>query len=96
MKAKIINAIENKKIIEFIYDGKIRTVEPYSFGKSLRENEVIRAYQIGGFSSTGSMGWKLYDISKISSLQILDDLLFESRFDYKKGDKSMVLIYCEI
>jgi len=95
MKTEICNAIRNKKIIEFIYDGESRTVEPHCYGLTTKGNEAIRAYQIDGFSSSGKMGWKLYDLSKVKNIQVLDET-FDIRDDYRKGDKNMSRIFCEL
>ena len=95
MKNEICNAIRNKKVIEFIYDGESRTVEPHCYGLTTKGNEAIRAYQIDVYSSSGKMGWKMYDLSKAENIQILDEP-FEIRDEYKKGDKGMSEIYCEL
>ena len=95
MKTEICNAIKNKKIIEFIYDGESRTVEPHCYGFTTKGNEAIRAYQITGYSSSGEMGWKLYDLSKSRNIKVLEET-FVVRTDYKKGDKGMSRIYYEL
>jgi len=95
MNTKIINVITNRKVIEFNYDGENRIVEPHCYGFTTKGNEVIRAYQIAGFSSSGKMGWKMYDLSKAENIIELDET-FEVRDDYKKVDKGMSIIYCEI
>jgi|JI9StandDraft_1071089.scaffolds.fasta_scaffold116709_2 hypothetical protein len=95
MRTLIIDAIKNKNVIEFTYDGESRTVEPHCFGLTTKNNEAIRAFQIDGFSSTGNMGWKLYDLSKADNFNVLLDT-FTTRDDYKKDDKGMSEIYCEI
>jgi hypothetical protein len=41
------------------------------------------------------MGWKLYDLLKVDSIEISEET-FNIRPDYKQGDKSMGKIYCEI
>lgn len=95
MNTEIIKAIKSKKLIEFDYDGESRTVEPHCYGLTNKGNEVIRAFQIDGYSSSGVMGWKLYDISKADRINVLD-LSFDVREGYKKGDKGMSRIYCEL
>jgi len=96
MKLQITQAIENRRLIEFIYDGGRRVVEPHCFGKNSKGNEIVRAFQIDGYSSTGKMGWKLYDLAKVLSLTILEEVFLNSRPDYMKGDKGMTIIYCEL
>lgn len=95
MNTQIVNAIKQNKVIEFNYDGENRIVEPHCYGLTTKGNEAIRAYQIDGFSSTGTMGWKMYDLSKADNIAILDKT-FEIRGGYKKGDKGMSRIFCEL
>jgi hypothetical protein len=82
-------------LIEFEYEGESRTVEPHCYGLTTKGNEAIRAYQVDGYSSSRKMGWKLYDLSKAYNIEVLDET-FEVRDDYKKGDKGMSRIFCEI
>lgn len=95
MISEITKAITSQSIIEFNYDGGIRIVEPHCHGVSSKGNHVLRAYQIDGYSSTGNMGWKLYDMSKVSTI-IIKEEFFSIRIDYKRGDKGMVTIYHEL
>ncbi len=95
MNTTIINAIKNQNIIRLDYDGKSRTVEPHCYGITTKGNEAIRVYQIDGYSSSGIMGWKLYDLSKVDDIEVLDQI-FEVRDNYKKGDKGMSRIFIEI
>ncbi len=95
MNLKIISAIKNQNVIEFYYEDELRTVEPHCYGVTTAGNEGLRAYQIGGYSSSGSMGWKMYDLGKADSIEITDDT-FEVRSGYRRGDKGMSRIYAEI
>ena len=95
MNQKIIEAIENQNVIEFYYDGELREIEPHCYGQTTAGNEGLRAYQIGGYSSSGKMGWKMYDLEKAEDIKVLEDT-FDVRGDYKQGDKGMVQIYKEI
>lgn len=95
MNDDLINAIENMNVIQFNYDGEPRVVEAHCYGVTTKGNEAIRAYQVGGYSSSGSLGWKLYDLSKMADLEILDDS-FSIRSGYNKGDKGMHSIFIEL
>jgi hypothetical protein len=95
MNSEIINAIEKQNVIVFDYEGGARTVEPHCYGLTTKGNEAIRAYQIDGYSSSGKMGWKLYDLSKAYNIEVSRDT-FDVRDDYKKGDKGMSRIFTEI
>ena len=96
MRNIIIEAINNQNLVELVYDGGARIVEPYCFGISKQGNELLRVYQVSGFSSTNKMDWKLLSIDKIINLKILDEKFLYVRNDYKRGDKAMSTIYCEI
>jgi hypothetical protein len=90
MRDTIIEAIKSRRLIEFSYDGGVRTVEPHCYGQSRKGNDVVRAFQVGGYSSSGKMGWKLYDLSKVYSLTLLDEVFDGPRTGYTKGDSEMV------
>lgn len=96
MNRTICTAIENQQLIEFYYEGGNRVVEPHCHGITTKGNQGLRAYQVSGYSSTGKMGWKMFDLSKASSITILDDTFSGPRSDYKRGDKGMSRIFCEI
>ncbi len=96
MNEEIIKAIENKNLIEFLYDGESRIVEPHCYGVTTKGNEAIRAFQVSGYSSSGKMGWKMYDLSKAEDITILEKHFSTPRHGYKKGDKGMDEIFCEL
>ena len=85
MKTKIREAISNKKALRFHYDASVRIVEPYCFGESVAGVDVLRAYQIRGYSSSSSLpkGWRLFVVSEITNMTILEDETFDGkRRDY--------------
>ncbi|MBO0341014.1 WYL domain-containing protein [Flagellimonas profundi] len=96
MEDLISEAIENQKIIEFDYDGYSRTVEPHCLGVSTAGNTVLRAYQVDGFSSSGRMGWKLYDLNNADGLEILTETFNGPRDGYNPDDKAMDEIICAL
>ncbi|MDZ4809870.1 MAG: hypothetical protein SGI96_16635 [Bacteroidota bacterium] len=96
MNNTITQAITNRLLLQFYYEGELRIVEPHCYGKTSKGNEAIRAFQVDGYSSTGKMGWKLYDLSKASSIKTLEGTFINPRPGYVSGDKGMVVIYCEL
>ncbi|HKJ30220.1 MAG TPA: hypothetical protein VKA34_00265 [Balneolales bacterium] len=93
----ICSAILHCKIIEFDYGGYHRIVEPHCYGSSKRNNPVIRAYQIGGGSKSGNIpSWRLFKREKMSNEVITNQIFGGPRPGYRKGDKDMTLIYCEL
>ncbi|MHA1315077.1 MAG: hypothetical protein ACTSSI_10155 [Candidatus Helarchaeota archaeon] len=97
MNQRICSAILSRKIIRFFYKGGIRLVEPYCYGISTRGNEVLRAYQISGYSESGeNVGWKLFKVSDISDFSITDGEFSKIRPKYKPNDSAMTKIFCNI
>ncbi len=96
MNEDIIAAIETKSLLEFTYDGESRIVEPHCYGLTTKGNEAIRAFQVDGYSSSGKMGWKMYDLSKAEDINVLEDKFSSSRPGYRKRDKGMDEIFIEL
>ena len=72
MDSRICSAIRNRQVLTFSYDGYHRVVEPHAHGLSKTDNEMVRAYQTAGDSSSGELGWKqfLVRISGICERQV--------------------------
>jgi hypothetical protein len=95
---KICSAINSKKVIKFFYRGGIRFVEPFCCGiHKSSGKEVLRGYQIKGFSEFGEpYGWKLYLLNEISKLEITDDSFKGDRKSRNLNDPIMKKIICRI
>ena len=83
----IEQAIANKKLLEFIYSGHPRLIEPHVLGVNGGITQVL-AYQVGGSSSSGGIPeWRRFDLPKISGLRITDKS-FLGRRQYPSGKHS--------
>lgn len=96
MQQSIIDAIGNQNVINFYYEGELRIVEPHCYGMTTAGNEGLRAYQTGGYSSSGKFGWRMYDLGKADDINIIDEQFDGPRSGYKKGDNGMSKIYAEL
>lgn len=96
MDSEIVNAIRNKNLLEFYYDGGTRVVEPHCYGLTTKGSEGLRAYQVDGYSSSGKMGWKMFDMGKARSIKALNQSFSNPRSGYRRGDRGMGRIYCEL
>jgi len=93
----ICNAIKNREIIQFYYDGGIRIVEPFCCGVNKKGNLVLRGYQIGGYSSSGNpIGWKLFKVDEMYNVSTTGLKFDGLRPGYNPNDKGMVKIICNI
>lgn len=107
----IIDAIKNRKKISFYYKGPTRPkktsvkpgyrvkAEAVALGLSKKGNLVIRAFvkppstSKKGFLKTG---WRTFMVSRISGLQVTDDVFNEKRPGYNEGDdKSLTVTYAK-
>ncbi len=97
MDAKICSAISGRRVLSFSYRGHHRVVEPHAHGVSKAGNDVLRCFQISGTSESGDpVDWKLMLVEEIVSLSILEETFAGPRQGYRRGDKGMVRIYCEL
>ncbi len=95
MNTRICNGIRDRKVIRFYYGGGFRTVEPFCHGISTVGNDVLRGWQIGGYSESGEpQGWKLFQVDTISHLTITDEVFEGRRPGYNPNDSAMLTIYC--
>ena len=95
MNAIICDAIAGRVLLEFYHDGGTRLVEPYVHGQNHAGNDVLRAYQVSGYSSSGeSEGWKIFRLDRMSALQPQDEIFHQDRALYNPDDRDMATIYC--
>lgn len=101
---QIIDAVNHKCCIKFIYDGHVRIVEPYCVGlHSSTKNPCFRGLQIDGSSNSKIKSdlpfWSMFSINKISSFEVLG-LRFDAsnglKKDYKKNDTQINPIYAQV
>ena len=97
MKNLIINAIQNRRLLEFTYNQHLRIVEPHTFGVFSNGNEILVSYQIDGTSDSGRVpDWRPFTFSKIQDLKILNETFSGVRNGYKKGDNRFRVIYKDL
>ena len=78
--ARIRLAIANKRLVEVGYKGRVRVAEPHDYGKRQGIDRLL-VYQWRAPSSSGrdAIGWRLFDLAKIESLEMLDTVFKGSR-----------------
>jgi hypothetical protein len=97
MNRSICEAIGDRAVVRFSYGGGWRTVEPYCHGMSSTGTEVLRGYQTGGYSSSGKpVGWRLFEVGKISGLRRSGEVFLSDQPGYDPHDRGMVSVYCHV
>ena len=95
MNTAICDAIKRRETIAFHYDGGTRTAEPHCHGVSKNGNELLRAYQTGGFSRSGNPeGWKMFSVGEMSDVVGTGDAFPNNRPHYNPDDSHMIKICC--
>ena len=96
MNKVLCDSINERNIVELRYSGYSRIVEPHAYGRDKGGDEILRCYQVSGGSESGERsGWKLLKVREIYSLQP-ESTSFTPRSGYKRGDKAMEHIFCQI
>lgn len=97
MNQAISKAIQNRQVLQFSYQGGIRTVEPHCLGVSSTGKEVLRAFQTGGYSESGNpVGWKLFSVAEMSAISTTGARFVSNRPHYNPNDSAMTLIYAHV
>lgn len=93
----IEQAIKEHHVLEFTYKGFRRIVEPHTYGVDTKGHRALRAFQIGGGSSSGSApGWKLFHVDDMNGVRTTGQRFDRARPDYSRGDCAFQVIYAEL
>jgi len=67
----MLTAIQQKRLLRFLYHGKIRIVEPQDYG--IQKGAVhLFTYQFAGESSSGSLqDWRKFAVGNMSNVELL-------------------------
>lgn len=86
---EIITAIQNKLLLSCFYDGFLRIVEPHCLGRG-DKGLLLRCYQKGGGSSQGGIpDWRLFLVTKITQLRVLEEHFLQPAPGYRRNDTAM-------
>ena len=71
MNETLVRAVQGRRVVVFLYDGLLRTVEPHALGLSSAGDLLLSGYQTAGFShSSEQPGWRLYRLDRLHSLSV--------------------------
>jgi hypothetical protein len=93
----VCEAIGQRLLLEFDYNGSRRLVQPYCHGVSTTGQESLRAIQVGG--SPGSKlisSGKLWTVAKMSNLKLSAQTFKPNDPHYNPQDSAMQSIHCRI
>ena len=96
MDQRICTAIKSKHHLVFRYDRLPREIEPHAHGTSSTGKEVVRGFQTDGQSSSGPLGWRLWDVAKMESFRVSESTFTNVRPGYVRSDSQMHPVHCEL
>ena len=97
MKEIVCNAMTNRRLLSFTYEGFERVVEPHLCGQNAAGHDVLLAWLVRGHSkSEPRPGWRHYLLTEMRSVQVLEDTFDKSRPGFKPHDSRMATIYCRL
>ena len=94
----LTHAIENRRLVEFIYDGHPRVVIPTAYGiHATTGNSVLRGYQVRGTSKSRTVPlWDLFLIDKMVSPLVLEETFDGEPIGYALNDKHISPIHAQL
>jgi len=93
----IIQAIREKRVLEIGYHGFMRIIEPHAYGRNKRGEFILRCYQIGGGSVSGSpVDWKLLLQGEMRSITMTPAGFAGPRPGYKLIDPAIPRIVAQL
>jgi hypothetical protein len=88
----LVSAIEQKRRLRLRYDTRMRLVEPQCYGIGTSGSELLRVHQLRG----GEAREPLFTVSKITDLEVLDEVFVRPGPNYKKDDSAMKIIFAQL
>lgn len=97
-KELLIQAIQERIVISFEYDGFTRIVEPYVLGYHKGTGNLeLRSYRVGGYSkSENEPPWRLFIVQNMRNVRLTDQPALSFRPGYNRNDSHMsrIVIAC--
>lgn len=91
----IAQAVRERRLLTFRYEGLDRTVEPHLYGEHRDSgNETLVAWQVGGFShSRDRPGWRNFLAADIRELRLLAQTFASPRPGYNPSDERFRFVF---
>ncbi|MHB1295013.1 MAG: hypothetical protein ACYC4R_08430 [Anaerolineae bacterium] len=97
MNDLVCKAIQGRLLIAFRYSGGERLVEPYVHGVSTAGHEVIRGYQVSGYSASGRpTGWKQFRVEDMADLELTNRTFTDNRPGYQPSGRGLLEMHCHL
>ena len=69
----VVRAIRQRRTLRFYYKGLLRVVIPTTYGYTAKGELLLRAYQVGGQTSSSTAElWRTFRVAEVSHWQLSD------------------------
>jgi hypothetical protein len=89
----ICGAIQQRRIITFVYKNALRTVEPHLLGYDKKNNLTLSAWQLSGGSG---QSFRAFHLNLLSGVSVTDNEFSDARQGYNPNDQTMTRIICRL
>lgn len=97
MHTTLSDAIKTRRVVQFVYQGHHRVVEPHMLAANELGHYALSGWFVAGYSHETRPGWREYLVSGISQLQITDATFPSARPGYNPtGGTKFPTIYCRL
>ena len=93
MEAKFCEAIRDQLLVEFLYKGSIRRVEPHAVGYDTKGHLTLSGWQLSGGSG---QDWRDFHLSLVSQVVVLTQRFAGPREGYNRNDKTLTRVVCQL
>ena len=88
----VLESIRTRRRLRFLYNGRVRIVEPQCYGVGTKGTELLRVHQLQG----GDQREPLFGVSKIKDLVMLDETFTKPGPNYKRNDSAMKTNFAQL
>jgi hypothetical protein len=97
MDLRICNAIAERQLLMFAYQGVVRVVEPHLYGLTTAQHEALSAWMRAGWSRVDpDGGWRMFRLDGVEDLQALPERFDAPRPDFNPEDPHFSEIFCRL
>jgi hypothetical protein len=97
MDLRICQAIADRRLLMFGYQGTVRVVEPHLHGLTTAHHEALSAWMRPGWSRVDpDGGWRMFRLDAVDDLQALPERFDGPRPDFNPEDPHFVETFCRI
>jgi hypothetical protein len=82
------------RVVELVYHGSRRSVEPYLVGIHQAGEAILLGYQTAGLGRSGDVpGWRTFIIAEVAEAVLTDRSFVALRPDFNRNDSRMTEIF---